>query len=132
MPKKTLKQSQKYIPGVCNIGPAERRKRRIAGLFGLLVTVVAAILLVVSDVDWVWRLLLIIPATGSATGLLQDAMHFCVGFGMKGVFNVLHSAGKTDSVSQAEYRRKDRGKARLILGYSVLIGALFTGIVILI
>lgn len=117
---------------MCNIGPAERRKRRIGGLVGALVTTVAAVLLVVSDVDWIWRLFLIIPATAAATGLLQDAMHFCVGFGVRGIFNVMNSVGKTDSVDQAEYRRKDRGRARLIIGYAVLIGALVTGIVILI
>lgn len=123
---------QRYIPGMCNIGPAERRQRRLGGIAGATIAIIGAALLIFSGVEWYWRLLLIIPAAGAATGLLQDAMHFCVGFGMKGVFNVLNSVGKTDSVDQVEYRRKDRAKARQILGYSLVIGLLFTGIVILI
>lgn len=123
---------QKYIPGICNIGPAERRRRRIGGFLGAVVAVVGAVLLIISSIDWYWRLSLVVPATGAAIGLLQDAMHFCVGFGMRGIFNVRNSVGKTDSVDQAEYRRKDRAKARHIMGYSLVIGLLFTGIVILI
>lgn len=123
---------QKYIPGMCNIGPAERRMRRLGGIAGTVVAVIGAVLLIVTDVDWYWRLLLIIPATGAATGFLQDAMHFCVGFGVRGIFNVINSVGKTDSVDRAEYRRKDRARARQILGYSLVIGLLFTGLVILI
>jgi hypothetical protein len=49
-------------------------------------------------------------------------MHFCAGFGMRGVFNFGPSIGKTDTVSQAEFRAKDRRKAQQIFFYATLIG----------
>jgi hypothetical protein len=58
----------------------------------------------------------------SAEGFLQAALHFCAGFGMKGVFNFGSELGKTETVEQAEFRRKDQRKALLISLYSALIG----------
>jgi len=57
-----------------------------------------------------------------ATGFLQAGMHFCAGFGLRGLFNFGLEAGKTESVERAEFRRKDRMKAESILAYSLLIG----------
>jgi hypothetical protein len=69
-----------------------------------------------------WRLLLFLPAAMGATGFLQAAMHFCAGFGMRGVFNFGSELGKTDTVEQAEFRLKDRKKANRIGLYSLMIG----------
>jgi hypothetical protein len=41
---------------------------------------------------------------------------------MRGVFNFGPEVGKTDTVEQAEFRLKDRRKARLIGLYSALVG----------
>ena len=41
---------------------------------------------------------------------------------MRGVFNFSSEVGKTESVEEAEFRLKDRRKARLITLYSILIG----------
>jgi hypothetical protein len=41
---------------------------------------------------------------------------------MKGVFNFGSELGKTETVEQAEFRRKDQRKALLISLYSALIG----------
>jgi hypothetical protein len=49
-------------------------------------------------------------------------MHFCAGFGMRGVFNFGPTVGKTDTVSQAEFRAKDRRKAQQVFFYAALIG----------
>ncbi|MEO6109833.1 MAG: hypothetical protein ABIP50_02390 [Candidatus Saccharimonadales bacterium] len=121
-----------YIPGMCNIGPAERRMRRIAGILGAVVTLALLALLVVNDVSIWWRLILIIPAAGSATGFLQDAMHFCAAFGMRGMYNVINSAGVVDNVELEEYRLKDRRKALQIVLLSGVIGIVFAGLTLLI
>ncbi len=117
-----MAQKSEYVPGVCNIGPAEIRARRMAGWMGLGATILLWILLFVFRVPTAWRLLLFFPATMSAVGFLQAAMHFCAAFGMRGVFNFGPNVGKTDTVEQAEFRRKDRRKALTILLYSSLIG----------
>ena len=112
----------KYIPGVCNIGPEEIKKRKQAGWIGLVATVLLWAVFIWFDVAVPWRLLLFFPAMMSATGFLQAYMHFCAYFGFGSLFN-FGDVGKTDSVSQAELRAKDRRKAWQIIIYSVLVGA---------
>jgi glucan phosphoethanolaminetransferase (alkaline phosphatase superfamily) len=117
-----MAQKPEYIPGVCNIGPAEIRMRRMAGWAGLGATVLLWALFFIFRVPAAWRLLLFLPAAMSAVGFLQAAMHFCAAFGVMGVFNLGPNVGKTDSIEQAEFRTKDRQKALLIILISCLIG----------
>ena len=111
----------KYITGVCNIGPEEIKKRKQAGWIGLVATVLLWAVFIWFDVAVPWRLLLFFPAMMSATGFLQAYMHFCAYFGFASLFN-FGDVGKTDSVSQAEFRAKDRRRAWQIVIYSILIG----------
>ncbi len=115
-------KEQKYIPGVCNIGPAERARRRQAGLFGILTSIVLIVTLIAIGAPRGWRLLLIIPLTAAALGYLQDYFHFCVGFGLKGLYNVINSVGTTDNITLAKYRAADRRKAFTILYLSLAMG----------
>ena len=118
----SAKTSHDYVPGMCNIGPAERRMRRLVGVVGALVTVALLIWLLLVDAHWSWRLLLVIPASVSAMGFLQDSLHFCAAFGFKGIFNVINSAGVTDNVELEDFRKKDRRKAINILLWAFAIG----------
>jgi len=113
---------EKYIPGVCNIGPAEIKKRKQAGWIGLTATILLWAVFIWLDVAPLWRFLLFFPAMMSATGFLQAYMHFCAYFGFASLFN-FGDVGKTDSIQQAEFRAKDRRKAWQIVIYSILIGA---------
>ena len=115
-------QKLEYVPGVCNIGAAETAQRRTFGWIGLGVTVVLWAIFVVFGVGAPWRLFLLLPAAGSASGFLQAAFHFCANFGMRGVFNFGPEVGKADTVEQAEFRLKDRRKAQTIIVLSLLIG----------
>jgi hypothetical protein len=117
-----MSNNQQYIPGVCNIGPAEIARRRRTGYAGLMATVVVAVLVVALKAPVYWRLLIFFPVSLAASGFLQARMHFCAGFGMAGVFNFKLTLGNTISVRQAKDREKDRLKAVRILMYSVLIG----------
>jgi hypothetical protein len=116
-----------YIPGVCNIGPAERRARGRVGWIGLLATLILAAILAALHAPPAWRLLLFFPAMSGASGFLQSALHFCLGFGFKAVFN-FGELGKTDSVMEAEFRALDRRKAQKILLYAVLVGVLVASV----
>ncbi len=122
-------QPRTYIPGVCNIGPAEIARRRRAGWTGAAVTVAAWAALAAFDAPPVVRLLLFFPAMMSATGFLQAAMHFCAYFGFSALFNFGPEAGrsKTDTVAEAEFRAKDRRKALQIVAYAAAIGAVVAG-----
>lgn len=111
-----------YVPGVCNIGPEEIKKRRQGGIIGLVVSPILLIFLLVTGANPLWRLFIFLPAFSAATGFLQAYFHFCAGFGMKGVYNVAKSVGNTDTIQQAEFRKKDKQKALQILFLSVLTG----------
>jgi fatty acid desaturase len=111
-----------YQPGVCNIGPAEIRQRRMSGYLGLGVAVVFLVLaFALGWPAWV-RLLVALPVALAATGFLQAAFHFCVRFGTQGLFN-FGELGTQEAVHEAEYRRKDQRKALLIVGLTLVIAA---------
>jgi hypothetical protein len=112
-----------YIPGVCNIGRAEVKRRKMAGYVGLAAVVVLWAVLIAARVPPVWRLTLFLPGLLAAIGLVQARMGFCVNYGLLGVFSVGPDAGKTDTVEQAEFRRQDQRKALAILSLSLLIAA---------
>lgn len=114
--------NQIYIPGVCNIGPAEIRARRFTGYVGLVVTVLAFVVFYLVPVSETIRLLVYIPAAITATGFLQAQLRFCAKFGMQGLFNFGSQIGRTESVDQVEFRRKDQRKAIIIIAGSAAIG----------
>jgi hypothetical protein len=54
-------------------------------------------------------------------GFLQGLMHFCVAFGTKGLFNMDKAVGQTESIDQAEFRKKDQQKVVQIYVLAVVI-----------
>jgi hypothetical protein len=114
-----------YIPGVCNIGPDEIKKRMIAGWSGLVIAILYWGAFIIFTIPKEWALLIFLPVMMSAVGFLQAHMHFCVYFGFANLFN-FGDVGKTDSVSQAEYRKKDRKKAWQIVSYAILVSLVTT------
>jgi len=114
-----------YIPGVCNIGPDEIKKRKISGWLGLAIALLFWGAFFIFAIPKAWAAVLFFPILMSAVGFLQAYMHFCVYFGFANLFN-FGDVGKTDSVSQAEFRTKDRRKAWELLGYAFLISVVVT------
>jgi hypothetical protein len=108
-----MNQTSVYQPGVCNIGPAEIRRRRLSGWIGLAVAVV--FLVVAFAFAWppAWRLLVALPVFLAAQGFLQAAFHFCVGFASRGLYN-FGALGSEESVQDAEFRKQDQRKAMQI------------------
>ncbi|MDB5237428.1 MAG: hypothetical protein JWL88_530 [Parcubacteria group bacterium] len=113
-----------YIPGVCNIGPQEIRMRMMVGWVSLVITLALGALLIYLPVSPWTRLALFFPAFVSAMGFLQAAFDFCVAFGSQGLFNIDKEVGKTESVSQAEFRAKDQKKVVQIYILAVVTAAL--------
>lgn len=117
-----------YQPGVCNIGREEISRRRRAGHLGLIASIlVLALLLAIQAPNWT-RLALVVTAGAAASGYLQAWLHFCAGFGSKGVFN-FGPLGTVQSVADADARSRDRrrsleiGLASLAIGLAVGIAA---------
>lgn len=120
-----LQSASEYTPGICNIGPAEIRRRRMAGHVGTLVTAAAFVGLVALDAPPIARLVLILPAAGAASGYLQARLKFCAGFGSRGVFN-FGAPGTwstvTDRVALARDRRRSREIGGMALAAGVVVG----------
>jgi hypothetical protein len=111
-----------YEPGICNIGPVEIRRRRMAGHVGLVAAVALLTVLVVTGAPPVTRLLVAVPAAVSASGYIQARLRFCAAFGSAGIFN-FGGAGDAVSVADAEARAADRRRALRIGISSAAIGA---------
>lgn len=128
----TTSPTRLYQPGVCNIGPAEIRQRRRVGVIAAVATIVIGAVLIALPIPAPWRLLTALPAAGAASGFLQAGLHFCANFGMRGLFNVDRSAGETESVMEADFRRADQRKAVQIIVGSIVIGLAVGGTALLI
>ncbi len=110
-----------YVPGVCNIGPAEITRRRRVGWIGLVASVVLVGILIAVDAGRWWWLLLFLPVTMSASGFLQAHFRFCAGFSRAGVFN-FGPLGQTQDVTDGESLAADRRRGNQITLYAALIG----------
>jgi hypothetical protein len=110
-----------YVPGVCNIGPAEIRRRRLFGHLGLAVSLALLAGLIALGAPHLARLLLIVPAAGAATGYLQAWLHFCAGFGSAGTYN-FGPLGTVTRVEDPAARARDRRKSMQIGLVSLAIG----------
>jgi hypothetical protein len=113
--------TDRYVPGSCNIGPAEIALRRRAGHAGLVVTAALGAALLRSDLPRAWRLTLAVPAAGAASGYLQAHERFCADFGWRGVYN-FDRRGQEQPVAGDNALAQDRRKATRIAAASAAIG----------
>ncbi|OYR49368.1 hypothetical protein [Halorubrum sp. Eb13] len=108
-----------YQPGVCNIGPAQQRRRLLLGVvsFLLAITLVAAVV----AVGWPrWTLLAaVFPLYGAAMGYFQYRERFCVGFAGIGVFDV---GDGTNQVLDEAALAADRKRAVRLNAKSLAVG----------
>lgn len=123
MPSLSYQESGAYQPGVCNIGPAEIRRRRRSGHAALIVSIVLFAALVAVGVPHWTRLVLVLTAGGSAAGYLQAWFHFCAGFGSQGVYN-FGPTGTVAKVADADARARDRRRSLEIGLASLAIGVI--------
>jgi hypothetical protein len=114
-------KSAGYQPGVCNIGPDEIARRRRAGHIGAIITAGLLAILLVIGAPPIWRLLIAIPAAGTAITYLQAVLHFCVAFARLGVFN-FGAVGELSSIADQAARRTDQNKARLMILAGCAVG----------
>ena len=117
--------SSNYIPGTCNIGAGEIRRRQSVALFGLFLTVFSMTTLLATDQSNSARLSVFIPAMIFSVGFIQSRSKFCLAYGIAGTFN-FDKLGKISKVGSAEDRAADRKTAIQILTKSFALAALIT------
>jgi len=116
-----------YQPGVCNIGPAEIRRRRQLGYVGLGAAAALGLGLLAIDAAPVARMLVALPLGGAIDGLIQARMKFCAGYGLAGLRN-MGELGQAERVGDAADRSADRRKAVTIHAISAAAALAIAGI----
>jgi hypothetical protein len=116
-----------YRAGICNIGPAEIARRRQVGHIGLVATIALFVGLVALGAPQPVRLLVALPAAGAASGYLQAFLHFCAGFGSRGLYN-FGSLGTQRLVTDPAARARDMLMSARIgiaaVGIGIAVGAI--------
>ena len=110
-----------YQPGVCNIGPAEIRRRRHIGYVGVAAAAVLGLFLLAVDAPAAARLLIALPLAGGIDGLIQARLKFCAGYGLAGLRN-MEGIGQAERVEDAAARAVDRRRALVIHAAAALAG----------
>lgn len=80
--RKMIFKSIGYEPGKCNIGPQERQKRFIMGLYGFILSLITYLGITALSLPHEYILLLFFPLTMSFIGFYQYFFKFCVRNGL--------------------------------------------------
>jgi hypothetical protein len=118
-----------YIPGSCNIGKGEVRRRQLVALVGLFFSVSTLLAFSTVDAPTEIRLGIFFPLMVASVGFVQSRSKFCLAYGFAGTFNV-GKMGDIKRVVSKEDRAADRKTALVILGKSFLLAALATAVVL--
>jgi hypothetical protein len=118
-----------YIPGTCNIGKGEVRRRQLVALLGLFFSIATLLTFNTVDAPTAIRLGIFFPLMVASVGFVQSRSKFCLAYGFAGTFNV-GKMGDIKRVASKEDRAADRKTALVILGKSFLLAALATAVVL--
>jgi hypothetical protein len=122
--------SYSYIPGTCNLGKEEIRRRQIVALIGLVFSIISLVGLISTDAQPLARVSLFLPLMVFAIGYIQSRKKFCLAYGLMGTFN-LGKLGDMAKVQSPEDRKADRKTAVTIFGQAVLLAGGLTVLVVL-
>lgn len=103
--------STEYIPGICNINPKEVQKRRRIGIIGTVISFALIVVMVAYSIPPFVGGALFVSSFIAATGFLQAANKFCVGYAKSNMQRV----GDTDvTIEDSDAQKKDKTKSRKI------------------
>ena len=115
-----------YIPGICNIGPEEIARRNRIGYLGMILGLLSALVIELTDLDRLWRLMIAAPAALSLIGFLQARQRFCFNYGFRGVYS-LSGMRKLTHIPNDEFLQRDRKTATLLL-VKIVIGSILISV----
>jgi hypothetical protein len=118
-----------YIPGSCNIGKGEVRRRQLVALVGLFFSISTLLAFITVDTPTEMRLGIFFPLMVASVGFVQSRSKFCLAYGFAGTFNV-GKMGDIKRVASKKDRAADRKTALVILGKSFLLAAIATAVVL--
>lgn len=121
--------STAYIPGSCNLGKAEVRRRQFVALIGLLLSITTFVGLIGSEASASARWAMFAPLMVFSVGFTQSRKKFCLAYGFMGTFN-LGKLGDLSRVQNPEDRKADRKTALGILIQAAALAFVLTLIVV--
>jgi hypothetical protein len=122
--------SDTYIPGSCNIGKGEIRRRQFVALVGAVISLLTLFGLISTSASPGSRIGIFIPLTVASIGWIQSRKKFCLAYGFMGTFN-FGKLGELSKVSDKSALAADRRTALSILGQSLTLAAILTLVVYL-
>ena len=117
--------SAEYIPGTCNLGKSEVRRRQIVALIGAAFSISSGVTLASSDVSTIGKFSVFLPLMVFAIGFVQSRKKFCLAYGLAGTFN-LGKMGEISKVQNPADRATDRKTALVILAQSAALALALT------
>jgi hypothetical protein len=118
-----------YEPGVCNIGPRERRKRRLLGLASMI----GGVAYVVAVIAVAWPPLALLATfpfvLGGTIGLLEARESFCAGFAVTERYDLSDAGGDEGRVHNAAAVQRDRLRAGTLIAKAIVVAGALTGAV---
>ena len=119
--------SNTYVPGTCNIGQGEIKRRQAVAIFGLFLIAISSIGILTTDQYRGARLSIFIPAVIFSIGFVQSRKKFCLAYGLAGTFN-FGKLGQISKVQSLEDKKVDRKTAVFILFQSIALAGAITAI----
>ena len=120
-----------YVPGACNIGPWEIRRRRAFGVAGFIAAAVVLAGLVIAGASAPARLLVLLPAWGGMFSWLQARRRFCAAFAMAGISNFADGDEGRQAVADPEARKADARAVMRLTRDSFLVAVAVTAVAVL-
>jgi hypothetical protein len=117
-----------YIPGACNIGKGEIRRRQVVALIGLALSISSLITLISTNAPRGARLGIFVPLAVASIGWVQSRKKFCLAYGFMGTFN-FGKLGQLSRVADSASRAADRKTALSILFEAGAYAAILTAII---
>lgn len=119
-----------YIPGKCNIGTREIRRRQLIGGIGFFLVISTVFGFYHQHSSRMARFGLFLPALIMSIGYLQARKKFCLAFGFSGLFN-FGNLGRTQRVISEEDRETDHRAAVKLILQAISLAILITALVFL-
>ncbi len=115
--------SDTYIPGTCNLGKSEVRRRQTVALLGIALAIFSGFGL--WNASLTSKITLFLPFFVFSIGFIQSRRKFCMAYGFAGAFN-LGKLGELSKVQDPAFRAADRKTALSILGQASLLALALT------
>jgi hypothetical protein len=110
-----------YVPGVCNIGAWEIRRRRRFGYLGFALAIVLFLALVAIGAPPWTRLLVFFPLAGGMVSWLQARRRFCAGFAVARISNFTDGDAGRRRVEDDAAHRADIAAVRRMVRDAILV-----------